>query len=390
MTAPLVRLAPAPRARQPGPNARSAFLDACAAIAHGSLRLTTPEGAVRHFGAGAPQAELILHDWAALAAARDRGEAGWAAAYAAGLWDSPDIEAVCALALRNPRAPFGLGAPRPAARLAARAARALGAESRADGGPLMLVRPELGAEFYRQWLDEGMHCSAALFAREGDSLERAQLAKCDRILDLLGPAPGALLELGCGWGGFAERAAERGHRVTGIAATPNHKAYADARLDGRAEIRLQGDREDRVQYDAIVAIESIGAVGARRRPAWFKSLAARLKPGGRAVVQAVVTPDEAAEAGPGAFPGALAPREAAIAAEARRAGLTVAGRLAFGEHHARTLRAWDERMQARAGRLAQYGFDAATLRRWRYRLNAGAAAFAAGRVDVVQLALEHG
>ncbi|RMH41557.1 MAG: class I SAM-dependent methyltransferase [Alphaproteobacteria bacterium] len=378
---------------------RSAFLDACAAIRRGSLRLTTPEGAVHHFGRGAPQAELILRDWAAVTAARARGDVGFGEAYVAGEWDSPDLEALCALALINQDELGGFDRPRPLMRLALRAVdRLLRANSKAGAARNIRAHYDVGNEFYRQWLDMGMHYSSALYAGGETSLESAQLAKCDRILEKLGPATGSLLEIGCGWGGFAERAAERGHRVTGITISPSQKAHADARLDGRAEIRLQDYRDVSGQFDNIVSIEMIEAVGERYWPTYFGTLKARLKPGGRAVIQAITVPDATFDIyrrgtdfiRHHTFPGGMLLCDAVIALEARRAGLKVVDRFTFGADYARTLREWDARMQARAGRLADYGFDATALRPWRYYLNACAAAFATGQTDVVQVVLEHG
>lgn len=378
---------------------RSAFLDACASIRRGSLRLATPEGAVHHFGCGEPQAELILRDWSAVTATRARGDVGFGEAYVAGLWDSPDIEAVCALALLNLDELGGFDRPRPLMRLALRAVdRLLRANSKAGAARNIRAHYDVGNEFYRQWLDAGMHYSAALYAGDGTSLEAAQLAKCDRILDRLGPAPGSLLEIGCGWGGFAERAAERGHAVTGITISPSQKAHADARLDGRAEIRLQDYRDVRGTFDNIVSIEMIEAVGERYWPTYFATLKARLKPGGRAVIQAITVPDATFDIyrrgtdfiRHHTFPGGMLLCDSVIALEARRAGLKVVDRFAFGADYARTLREWDARMQARAGRLADYGFDATALRPWRYYLGACAAAFATGQTDVVQVVLEHG
>ena len=150
---------------------------------------------------------------------------------------------------------------------------------------------DVGNEFYLEWLDESMTYSAALFDADGDDdLHRAQMRKYDRILDRLGGRE-RVLEIGCGWGGFAERAADRGHAVTGVTISPSQKAYADARLDGRADIRLQDYRATSGRYDAIVSIEMIEAVGERYWPIYFAALKQRLAGHGRAVLQAITVPD---------------------------------------------------------------------------------------------------
>ena len=144
---------------------------------------------------------------------------------------------------------------------------------------------DVGNEFYLEWLDESMTYSAALFDADGDDdLHRAQMRKYDRILDRVGGRE-RVLEIGCGWGGFAERAADRGHAVTGVTISPSQKGYADARLDGRADIRLQDYRATSGRYDAIVSIEMIEAVGERYWPVYFatlKAAAGRARPGGAA------------------------------------------------------------------------------------------------------------
>ncbi|TMV36586.1 methyltransferase domain-containing protein, partial [Thioclava sp. BHET1] len=131
---------------------------------------------------------------------------------------------------------------------------------------------------------------SALFTNADRDLARAQDRKYDRILHNLGPEED-ILEIGCGWGGFAERAADQGRRVTGITVSPAQKGYADARLDGRAEIRLQDYRDTRGRFSNIVSIEMIEAVGERFWPTYFATLRDRLLPGGQAMIQAITVPD---------------------------------------------------------------------------------------------------
>ncbi|GIX16957.1 MAG: cyclopropane-fatty-acyl-phospholipid synthase [Rhodothalassiaceae bacterium] len=392
---------PALRPARPGLLRRTvarAFLDALSRIAVGSIRVVTPEGHVHHFGSGAPEAELVIRDWAAVTAAKARGDIGFGEAYALGLWDSPDIEAFCTLAIRNAERLGDFYAPRGWRLLWLRAVdKLLRANSRRGAARNIRAHYDAGNEFFRQWLDAGMHYSCALFAGDGDSLEQAQLNKCDRILARLGPGTGTLLEIGCGWGGFAERAADYGHAVTGITISLQQKAYADARLDGRAEIRLQDYRDVEGMFDNIVSIEMIEAVGERYWPTYFATLARRLRPGGRAVIQAITVSDDyfpvyrrnSDYIRHYTFPGGMLLSPGVIAQQARRAGLAIVERFTFGQHYARTLREWMRRMQARADRLQTYGYGEPALRPWRFYLGACAAAFAVGHTDVSQVVLEH-
>jgi len=376
---------------------RREFLDSCARIGTGSLSLITPEGTHHHFGTGAPAAEIRLHDWAAVTAAAARGDIGLGETYVEGLWDTPSVEAVAELALRNMEA---LGRYAYAGlwqglkfRLIHRLARV---NSRTGAARNIRAHYDVGNEFYQLWLDRTMTYSSALYG-EGDGLEAAQTRKYDRILDNLGPGP-RVLELGCGWGGFAERAADRGRDVTAITLSPSQKGYADTRLDGRAEVRLQDYRDTAGRYDNIVSIEMVEAVGERYWPDYFAALASRLAEGGRAVIQAITVPDgyfptyrrSADYIRHYTFPGGMLLCDGAIRQEARRAGLAIEESHTFGTHYARTLRDWLARMEAEAPRIRRLGFDDAFLRGWRFYLGICAAAFETGQTDVVQVRLAHG
>nr|WP_102222938.1 cyclopropane-fatty-acyl-phospholipid synthase family protein [Acidimangrovimonas sediminis] len=376
---------------------RHGLLDACARIETGQLRLITPEGHVHRFGSDGPEAELTLHDWTTASAIAARGDVGFGEAYVAGLWDTPDIEAVATLALDN------LTALGPAARPGtverwkmAAIDRVLRRNTRAGSARNIRAHYDVGNEFYQLWLDPSMTYSSALYTPGDTDLSRGQDRKYDRILDRLDGAD-EVLEVGCGWGGFAERAADQGRRVTGITVSPSQKGYADARLDGRAEIRLQDYRDTSGRYPAIVSIEMVEAVGARYWPTYFATLRDRLAEGGRAVIQAITVPDAQMARyrrrsdfiRQYTFPGGMLLSEATIAEEAGRAGLRVADSFAFGQDYARTCRDWRAGFEAAVPKILAQGHDGAFLRTWRYYLGICAATFATGRTDVVQVELQH-
>ncbi|MBI1220896.1 MAG: methyltransferase domain-containing protein [Rhodobacteraceae bacterium] len=372
------------------------LFDTCARLSEGRLRLITPEGHRHDFGSTGPEAELRLRDWSAAAAIAARGDIGFGEAYVAGLWDTPSVESVARVALTNLTELGPAATPRPLQRLKLRAIdQLMRANSRRGAARNIRAHYDVGNEFYQLWLDRSMTYSAALYA-PGDDLGRAQARKYDRILDRLGSAE-RVLELGCGWGGFAERAADQGRHVTGITISPSQKGYADARLDGRAEIRLQDYRDTAGRFDAIVSIEMVEAVGARYWPQYFATLRDRLAEGGRAVIQAITVPD-AGFAGYSrrsdfirhyTFPGGMLLSEATIAHEARRAGLRVGEVFGFGTHYAETCRDWATRLEAAAPRIRALGHDEAFLRSWRYYLGTCAATFATGHANVVQAELCH-
>lgn len=373
------------------------FLSACERIETGRLHVCTPEGSRHTFGGPGPEAELHLRDWAAVSALLARGDIGFGEGYVAGLWDTPELEPLVTLGLLNEAAMQRYAFPSRWNGLVFRAVdRILRRNSPTGASRNIRAHYDVGNEFYGEWLDPGFTYSAALFETGDTDLERGQARKYDRILDHLGGA-GRLLEVGCGWGGFAERAAGQGHDVTAITISPSQHAYADARLDGRADVRLCDYRATTGRYDGIVSIEMVEAVGERYWPGWFATLKARLAEGGTAMVQAITVSDAhfpAYRRGSDyirhtTFPGGMLLCNRAIAEGAARAGLRAGTPFAFGQDYALTCRQWAARLVARSGRLGALGYDAPTLRHWRYYLEACAACFAVGRTDVVQVKLTH-
>lgn len=375
---------------------KNRFLSALEGIGDGRLTLVTPEGVRHRFGSSGPEAELQIRDWRLLMRLALRGEVGLGEGWIAGDWHSETLESVLSLALKN----LGrLGSWSEPGLLQAWRMRLMDRLFRMNSlrGSSRNIRAhyDVGNEFYQLWLDPGMTYSSALFS-DGDDLERAQARKNGRILSRLSPGE-SLLEIGCGWGGFAEAAAERGHRVTAITLSPSQKGYADARLDGRAEVRLQDYRTVTGRFDNIVSIEMIEAVGERYWPAYFGTLKQRLAPGGRAVLQAITVPDaefplyrrRSDFIRQHVFPGGMLPCSAAIDQQASMAGLKVLKSFAFGQDYARTCRIWSERLMDQRTRIQRLGYGDTFLRGWQFYLDGCAAAFATQRCDVVQVEIGH-
>jgi len=372
------------------------FLDSCGQVTQGSLRLRTPEGEVHDFGHGAPAAEMQIHDWSVVTACAAKGDIGLGETYVAGLWDTPSIADLCEVALLNMERlqtyVYGGFWARVGYRLLNTVMRA---NSRTGAGRNIRKHYDVGNEFYALWLDPGMTYSAALFDDGDNDLARAQDRKNARILDRV--TGDRVLEIGCGWGGFAEAAADRGRYVTGVTLSPSQKGYADARLDGRAEIRLQDYRDVTGRFDSIVSIEMIEAVGEKYWPTYFATLKARLAEGGRAMVQAITVPDGYfATYRKGSdfirshiFPGGMLLSPGVIRAQAARAGLEVVENFAFGSHYATTCAAWQTRMDEEARRIARLGLPEDFLRGWRFYLGSCTAAFLTGQTGVSQVALAH-
>jgi len=253
---------------------------------------------------------------------------------------------------------------------------------------------DVGNDFYRLWLDKSMTYSSALYAGT-DELYRAQQNKYERILSKFEKPKASVLEIGCGWGGFAERAAADDYHVTGLTISPAQHDFAKARLKNNAEIRLQDYRNCKGSFDNIVSIEMFEAVGEHYWPQYFACIAERLKRGGRAVIQTITIRDELFYGYRTrsdfirhyVFPGGMLPSLLRFREEAEKAGLKFAGAFAFGKDYARTLREWSERMQARSEEIKGLGHDERFLRNWQFYLGICAAAFNVSRTDVVQVEL---
>jgi len=367
---------------------------------YGRLTLGLPNGRTIDIGGRepGPQAGLQLRRWRAVERLFLQGDLGLALAFRDGDWDSPDLLALLEFGLAN-EAAWGslLDGSRPA-RWLARLAHRLRANSRRGSRHNIAFHYDLGNGFYRQWLDDSMLYSSALFSdAPDDTLEAAQARRLDRILQMLDtPAGGEVLEIGCGWGTLAATLAQRhGARVTGLTLSSEQLAFATERardwgVADQVELRLQDYRDVQGQYDRIVSIEMIEAVGEAYWPTYFDTLRQRLKPGGVVVLQAITIADDRFESyRRGAdfiqrciFPGGMLPSPSALREHAERAGFEIEEAFCFGEGYARTLAEWRRRFLAAWPAIATQGFDEAFRRLWLYYLCYCEAGFRSGRVDV--------
>ncbi|WCR10667.1 class I SAM-dependent methyltransferase [Paracoccus stylophorae] len=375
------------------------FLKTAEGIRFGTLEVETPEGTVHHFGGHAPgpQSHLVIRDWRMVAALAAKGDIGLTEAYRDGWCDTPDLESLLRMALMNEDVldSYIYGGWLNA--LAARTVYFLNRNTRAGSRRNIQAHYDLGNDFYRLWLDPSMTYSSALYG-VGDDLAGAQQRKYDRIIDNLASRSGRLLEIGCGWGGFAERALSRGDFAPrGLTLSTEQAEYARARLGRDAQIALQDYRDQTGQFDHIVSIEMFEAVGEKYWAVYFDKLAQLLARRGRAMVQVITVADRYfARYRKGGdmirsfiFPGGMLPSPARFEAGAQRAGLVVQDAFGFGPDYARTLRDWLERFEANLPQIRALGFDEAFIRVWRFYLAACAASFRVNRTDVVQYRLAH-
>ncbi|UCV29025.1 SAM-dependent methyltransferase [Ferribacterium limneticum] len=367
-------------------------------IEGGMLEIRLPDGSCALFGNGEHGVTLQVRDEAMFGMVLARGDIGLAEAYLDGYWDSPDVTGLLTLLARNRevlrKAVYGSWRNL----LAARIRHWLNRNSRAGSKRNIMAHYDLGNDFYQLWLDPTMSYSAAIYREADDgSLEAAQHAKYNRILNCLKAGPGQrVLEIGCGWGGFAEKAAQQGLAVTGLTLSPAQLAWAQNRVPA-ADLRLQDYRDTQEQFDHVVSIEMFEAVGERFWPSYFKTVAKALKQDGRAVIQSITIRDDLfASYRRGTdfiqqyvFPGGMLPSRQAFRAAAAKQGLVVRNEYAFGLDYARTLAEWRHAFEAKWPQIAALGFDEHFRRLWRMYLCYCEAGFLAGNIDVVQFELTH-
>ncbi len=378
---------------------------------YGALTLTTPDGITRRFGAGArgvssariaAQADLTIRDWKLCRDVVTGGDIAFAQAYMEGRWHTNDLTALLTVIAFNQRALELAFYGSWWRQLAFRLKHFLRSNSKRRARKNVVAHYDLGNDFYCLWLDPTMTYSAALFEGESHrSLADAQAAKYARILSELRLQPGAhVLEIGCGWGGFAEMAARAGHRVTAISLSDQQTAYARARiaragLGDRVEIRLQDYRDVRGTFDGIASIEMFEAVGEWYWPTYFQAVKNALKPRARAVLQTITIADDRFEQYRQTsdfiqqfiFPGGMLASPSRFVGVARALGLEVDALLSFGHDYAETLRCWLAAFDANIDAVRAQGFSQKFIRCWRFYLAYCAAGFASETTDVAQYTL---
>ncbi|MBB3193092.1 SAM-dependent methyltransferase [Roseateles terrae] len=382
---------------------------ACERIRHGHLDLTLPDGSTAVLGGAlpGPKAALHLHRWRPLLRLAMEGDLGLAFSFRDGDWTTPDLTELLSFGIANESALSSQGRARGPARWLGLLLHRAKANTRRRSRDNISAHYDLGNRFYEQWLDSTMLYSSAVFEADGAplaaTLEEAQERRLERIVSLLDASKGQrVLEIGCGWGTLAATLAKRcDAEVVGLTLSTEQLAFAQARardwqVQDRVDLRLQDYRDVDGQFDRIVSIEMIEAVGEAFWPVYFQTLKNRLKPGGSAVIQAITIDEahfEAYRSSPDfiqrcIFPGGMLPTPERMAAHARQVGLSFSTDLRFGRDYARTLAEWRHRFLAQWPSIEALGFDLPFKRIWEYYLCYCEAGFLAGRVDVGLYRLE--
>lgn len=374
----------------------SGFLDRFHA---GTLIVDLPSGerVARQAAKPGPEAIIKIKNWKAFRRLITRGDIGFAEGFMAGDWTTPDLVPVFEWAHHNEEALTPAWTGSRLQRWVDRVSHMRRANTRRGSRRNIADHYDLGNAFYSAWLDKGMNYSSAIFTTPKLSLEEAQIAKLDRVTEMLAPERTSnVLEIGCGWGAFAERlVAKQGCRITGITLSRQQLALASRRLqraapDSQSRLLLRDYRDIDGKYDRIVSIEMFEAIGEDYWPLYFQRIHDLLQPGGRAVLQ-IITIDrdrfDAYRRRPDfiqryIFPGGMLPTKEHLSDLGQNAGLILEDVHHFAASYARTLKMWRDRFSATSHALDGPLSDPRFRNMWDYYLAYCEVGFGHGALDV--------
>ena len=373
-------------------------------IQYGSLTVTCPDGS-KYCASGVkpgPSAHIAIHNMACVPRILLKGDMALAEAYMNGDWSTDALHQLVELGIANLEAFRPNGFSSWIIELTGRLAHRKNANT-VDGSKRNIAfHYDLGNEFYSAWLDPSMTYSSALFNADESDMTAAQDRKYHKLAKSINLSPGdRVLEIGCGWGGFAEIAArDYGAHVVGLTLSAEQAQFARERmtsqgLSDQVDIRLQDYRHVEGKFDKIVSIEMFEAVGEENWPTYFRVLKERLAPGGQAALQIITIDQNVFEKYRRRidfiqryiFPGGMLPSKEALALEISREGLVLDDSHFFGTSYADTLMQWREKFTTAWPHIANMGFDQRFKRMWLFYLCYCEGGFRAGRINVGQFTL---
>ncbi|MFQ1701229.1 class I SAM-dependent methyltransferase [Loktanella agnita] len=379
-----------------------AVFDTLQSMKRGRIDVILPDG--RHFRAEGPEpgyvAEVHVHNDDVFARTIREGDLGFCEAYMDGWWSTPDLMAFMDLVHDDAEDMYDGFPGQFLVRFYEQMRFWMQRNSKAQARKNISYHYDLGNDFYSLWLDDTMTYSSAKFDTGQQSLEAAQIEKYKSMVDQMGAKPGDhVLEIGCGWGGFAEYAArERGLNVTGLTISREQHDFAVDRiaragLSDKVQIKMQDYRDETGTYDGIASIEMFEAVGEKYWPVYFDTLRERLKPGKHATLQIITVADRRWQVYKRGvdfiqkyiFPGGMLPSPSILRQEVEKAGLKVKTSIEFGESYSQTLRRWHETFNDKWDDVAAHGFDDRFRRMWNFYLTSCAGSFHSGNCDVTQI-----
>ena len=371
-------------------------------LRRGTLDVTLPDGRVVRSGGlePGPVAQMTIHSYGFAWRLARGGDIGIAEAYLRREWDTPNLTQFLYIFCVNHDLIQTMLGNNPLARFVQLVRHWLNRNTKRQARRNIYAHYDIGNSFYSAWLDQSMTYSSALFEDDTHDLTAAQHNKYRRLAEAINLHPGQkLLEIGCGWGGFAEYAAKNyDARVVGLTISTEQRDFAQRRmqsagLSDKVEIRFQDYRDERGQYDRIASIEMIEAVGEQFWPHYFTQLRDRLVQGGFAGIQAITIQDKFFNAYRRevdfiqryVFPGGMLPSPQVLKSLGEKFGVPVIRERIFGEDYAKTLATWRDNFRAAWPNLMPLGFDERFRRLWEYYLAYCEAGFLSGNIDVRQV-----
>ena len=349
-----------------------------------------------------PVCEIQIHNFGIFERLLREGQLGFCDAYLDGQWSTPDLQAFMDYIHADNDEVFDSFPGQKLVQFYERLRFWMQGNSKGQARKNISYHYDLGNDFYGLWLDKTMTYSSALFETGQESLEEAQTAKYASMVDQMGVNAGDhVLEIGCGWGGFAEYAAkERGLSVTCLTISKEQIKYAQDRINAAGlqdlvTLKLQDYRDETGVYDGIASIEMFEAVGEKYWPSYFQTVHDRLKPGGQATLQIITVRDDRFEIYRKSvdfiqkyiFPGGMLPSPLVLSKQAQEAGLKVVKSIEFGESYSETLRRWHDTFNDKWDQVLTMGFDDRFRRMWNFYLTSCAATFHYGNCDVTQITI---
>lgn len=349
-----------------------------------------------------PVCEIQIHNFGIFERLLREGQLGFCDAYLEGQWSTPDLQAFMDYIHADNDEVFDSFPGQKLVQFYERLRFWLQGNSKGQARKNISYHYDLGNDFYGLWLDKTMTYSSAIFETGQESLEDAQTAKYASMVDQMGVKSGDhVLEIGCGWGGFAEYAAkERGLSVTCLTISKEQIKYAQDRINAAGlqdlvTFKLQDYRDETGVYDGIASIEMFEAVGEKYWPSYFQTVHDRLKPGAQATLQIITVRDDRFEIYRKSvdfiqkyiFPGGMLPSPLVLSKQAEEAGLKVVKSIEFGESYSETLRRWHDTFNDKWDQVLAMGFDDRFRRMWNFYLTSCAATFHYGNCDVTQITI---
>jgi cyclopropane-fatty-acyl-phospholipid synthase len=371
-------------------------------IRYGSLEVQFPDGRRFHIKGQepGPHGVLKIHNWAFFRMVVQAGDVGVGEAFMAGYWSSPDVTTFLEVFCINQESTLEALQGKPFTRFLMSVRHWLNSNTKRGSKRNISAHYDLGNAFYREWLDPSMTYSSAIYSNETNDLEQAQTEKYASLIRQTGIQPDhRVLEIGCGWGGFAEYVAKSvGANVRALTISQEQFDYARERiykagLNDKVEVVFQDYRDENGVFDRIASIEMFEAVGEKYWPTYFRQLSRCLKPGGKAGLQIITIQDKMFDDYRRGtdfiqryiFPGGMLPPPGRLAEIGKSLGLDLMDQKIFGQDYARTLAEWRQRFRQAWPRISPLGFDERFKRLWEFYLHYCEAGFRSGNIDVRQM-----